>query len=83
MTGFHVFSKDNCPQCDQAKQLLNVKKEEYIVTNVGKDMSREEFIEMFPRARTFPVVLYNREIIGGLPELMKYIQNKELEGMSL
>ena len=37
-----IYSKDNCPWCDRAKDLMNVKEEEYTEIKIGCDITREE-----------------------------------------
>lgn len=79
---FHVFSKPNCPFCDQAKALLDSKGLPYqeFILDVGqpKDdgktyVSREKIIETFPGARTMPQIALvegsDFKPIGGFVEL--------------
>ena len=49
-----IYSKDNCPWCDRAKDLMNVKEEEYTEIKIGRDITREEFMEQFANVRSVP-----------------------------
>ena len=51
-----VYSKPNCPQCDKVKHELKSTNSEYKEIVVGKDITREEFLEKFPHVRTMPHV---------------------------
>ena len=79
---FHVYSKPNCPFCDQAKALLTVKGLPFqeFVLDVGQErelgktyVDREEVLDTFPGARTMPQIALvkdgNFERIGGFQEL--------------
>jgi glutaredoxin 3 len=53
-----VYSKDNCPWCDRAKDLLNVKGKQYLEVKIGRDITREEFLEQFPYVRSVPYIIH-------------------------
>jgi glutaredoxin len=38
---------------------------------IGKDITREEFLEKFPEARTVPQIVMDDELVGGFEELAK------------
>lgn len=84
---FVVYSKDNCPFCEQAKQLITQKGDTYSENKLGVDFDRDQLFELFPDARTFPIVLEmagsGAERIGGFQDLVKYYNNKSIEGMTL
>ena len=67
-----VWSKNNCPYCDQAKALLKLKNIEFEEKNVEKDYSREQLLEAVPNARTLPQVFLDGQLIGGFTELSAY-----------
>ena len=54
---YTVYSKDNCPQCVSTKTFLKQKDQEFTEVNVPRDMDLEFFRSMFPRARSFPVIV--------------------------
>lgn len=53
-----VYSKDNCPACTALKARLTKDGESFTEINVGKDMTREEFLEKFPQVRMMPHVVF-------------------------
>ena len=67
-----IYGKDACPFCVQAKQLCEMKGVEYVYKNLGQDFTREQVLEEFPNARTFPQIRVNGTAIGGFTELQQY-----------
>jgi glutaredoxin len=66
-----VWSKDQCPYCDQAKALLESRGIEYEVRNISQDWTREQLLEAVPTARSVPQIFLDEELIGGFTELRK------------
>ena len=66
-----VWSKDQCPYCDQAKALLKSRNIEFEERNVSQDWTREQLLEAVPNARTVPQIFLNEELVGGFNELRK------------
>jgi glutaredoxin len=71
MTTAIVWSKDQCPYCDQAKALLKSRGIEYEERNVSLDWTREQLLEAVPTARTLPQIFLDQELVGGFTELRK------------
>ena len=69
MTKAIVWSKDQCPYCDQAKALLKMKGIEFEERNVSHDWTREQLLEAVPNARTVPQIFLDEELVGGFNEL--------------
>ena len=72
-----MYSKDNCPWCVRAKDLMNVKEEEYTEIKIGRDITREEFMEQFPSIRTVPYIIVNEEVKGGYDVLVSHYNSRE------
>lgn len=68
-----VWSKDNCPYCVQAKQLLSVKGIEYEEKKIGEGYTKEDLLEAVPSARSVPQIFLNDELIGGFTELRAHL----------
>ena len=66
-----VWSKDQCPYCDQAKALLKSRDIEFEERNVSQDWTREQLLEAVPNARTVPQIFLDEELVGGFNELRK------------
>ena len=74
MTRAVVWSKNACPFCDQAKNLLKLKGIEYEERNISTDWTREQLLEAVPDARTVPQIFLDGELIGGFTELRKHFK---------
>lgn len=71
-----IYTKPACPYCDYAKTLMMNKRVDYTESVIGKDVLREEFMEMFPDQRTVPLIFIDGEKIGGYNELKEYLDNE-------
>lgn len=60
-----IYGKTQCPYCDKAKALCERKGYDYVYKSLGEDFTREEMMEAFPTARTFPQIRIDGEAIGG------------------
>ena len=73
-----VWSKDPCPFCDRAKNLLKLKGIEFEERNITTgNWTKEQLVESVPGARTVPQILINGQLIGGFNELQQHLQNVE------
>lgn len=70
-----VWSKYNCPYCDQAKALLKQKGIAFEERKIGDGFTREELLEAVPNARTVPQIFLDEELIGGFTELKKRLEH--------
>ena len=68
-----VYTKDNCPYCVRAKALLSSRSMEQMERRIGIDITRDEFLEAFPNARTVPQIVFDGELIGGYDDLVKHL----------
>ena len=64
-----VWSKYNCSQCDQAKDLLKSKGIAFEERKIGDGYTKEELLEAVPAARSVPQIFIDDELVGGLPQL--------------
>ena len=69
-----VWSKYNCPFCDQAKALLKSKNIPFEERKIGDGYTKEELLEAVPNARTVPQIFLDDQLIGGFTELRKHLQ---------
>lgn len=70
-----IWSKPNCPYCDQAKALLKSKNIVYEERKIGEGYSREDLLEAVPMARTVPQIFIDGQHVGGFTELRKYVND--------
>lgn len=68
-----VWSKDDCPYCVQAKQLLTIKGIEYEEKKIGESYTKEDLLEAVPSARSVPQIFLDGELIGGFTELRAHL----------
>ena len=69
-----IWSKYQCPYCDQAKALLTQRGIEFEERKIGDGYTKEDLLEAVPTARTVPQIFLNNQLIGGFVELRKYIE---------
>lgn len=67
-----IYGKPVCPFCDKAKGLCERMGVEYKYYQFGTDFDREELMEKFPTARTFPQIIVDGNSIGGYTELAEH-----------
>jgi glutaredoxin 3 len=69
-----VWSKDNCPYCVQAKNLLQLKGIQYEERNITQGTwTKEQLLESVPNARAVPQILIDDVLVGGFNELKKHL----------
>jgi len=64
-----LYTREECIFCEKAKALLEKNNIEHTVFLLYRDFVREDINLLFPKARTYPVVVINGEYIGGYVEL--------------
>jgi len=75
-----VWSKYNCPYCDQAKALLGQRGIRFIEKKISDGYTKEELLEAVPTARSVPQIIIGGNVIGGFTELRKYIDETGFNG---
>jgi glutaredoxin 3 len=71
-----VWSKYQCPFCDQAKALLTQKGIKFEERKIGDGWTKEDLLEAVPGARTVPQIFLNETLIGGFTELRSHLANE-------
>ena len=66
-----LWSKYDCPYCDQAKALLKSKGIQVEEKKIGDGYTKEELLEAVPTARSVPQIFLDGELVGGFNELRK------------
>lgn len=72
-----VWSKNHCPFCDQAKNLLTLKGIEYEERNINNGWDRDDLLAAVPGARTVPQIFLDDQLIGGFTELRQFFESKQ------
>ena len=73
---YTIYSKPSCGRCLQAKQLLEMEQLLFEYKQLGTHYSLQEFTELFPNARSFPMIVKDGEIIGGFNNLVEYLNQQ-------
>jgi len=70
MANIVIYTKDYCPYCVKAKQLLKIKKQEFTEIDVTNDADKaSEMVEKAGGARTVPQIFINGKHVGGYDDL--------------
>jgi len=75
-----IYGKPQCPFCDKAKSLCETRKFKYVYKQLGMDFDREQIMEMFPTARTFPQIVVNGQNVGGYDQFTQYLDDTGYNG---
>jgi glutaredoxin len=70
-----VWSKNQCPFCDQAKALLKQRGIEFEEKKIGEGYTKEDLLESVPTARTVPQIFLDDVLIGGFTELKRHLSS--------
>jgi glutaredoxin len=76
---FKVYSKNDCKWCMLAKDLLDKYGFQYHVIEIGKDITKPEFLEMTGMEQgkaTVPQIYYGNVRIGGYAELSQVLASQ-------
>ncbi len=79
MKTFIVYTRDDCGWCVLAKTLLNKQGIVFTELNVGKDVSRDvflEFVDDHSMKPTVPKIVVDDQLIGGYEDLVEYFENE-------
>ena len=69
-----LWSKYQCPYCDQAKALLTRHGIEFEEKKIGDGYTKEELLEAVPTSRTVPQIFLDDKLIGGFTELKQHLK---------
>ena len=71
-----IWGKQLCAFCDSAKMVCETRGYKYVYKELGKDFTREQVLEEFPGARTFPQIVIDGENIGGYSNFLNYLSGE-------
>ena len=75
MMKVEVYSKDACPYCVKAINLLETTDLDYKEYKLNKDFTRDEILTKFPDAKTFPIITLDNDWIGGYDQLTEVVED--------
>ena len=71
---FTVYSKEDCSYCTKIKMILELTGSNFVVYNLNKDFTKEQFYSEFGKNSTFPQVVCNSQKLGGSVETIQYLK---------
>ena len=86
---YTIYSKSGCPNCIKAKTLLKESKLTYNVINCDEYLleCKKEFLAFIEtmdktntntKITTFPIIFYDKQLVGGFKELQNYVKENQL-----
>lgn len=81
MTKIIVYSKENCPYCRMAKDLLNAKKLPFEEIRIDLDPSKLEEMMRLSNRRTVPQIFIDGKSIGGYDDLAALAKSGKLDAL--
>ena len=78
-----IWGKPQCPHCESAKRMLDSRQIAYEYKQLGVDFEREDVLQEFPEARTFPQIVINGQKIGGYDRLGTYLEETGYNGTGM
>lgn len=76
-----IYSKDNCPYCVAAKQLLNDKGVAFEEHNLQHKPDELQALKNRTGMRTVPQIFFDEKLIGGFSDLQKLDQEGKLDAL--
>ena len=64
-----VWTKKNCPYCTRAKSLLTTHNVSFSEKMLDVNFTREQLVETYPTAKSYPVIVVDGFYIGGYTQL--------------
>jgi glutaredoxin len=73
-----IYSKENCPYCEQIKQVMNLTNLTYEILKLDSDFTKEQFYEIFGEGSTFPQVVSGETKLGGCKDTILHLKNQKI-----
>ena len=73
---YTIYSKPSCGYCTKAKDLLTMEQLPFEYKQLGTHYNLDEFMELFPDARTFPMIVKDGEVVGGYNDLVEHLKQQ-------
>jgi glutaredoxin 3 len=76
-----IYTKDNCPYCHLAKELLTAKQVKFEEIAIDKDPNKLEEMLRLSQRRTVPQIFINDQLIGGYDDLAALAKSGKLDDL--
>ena len=67
-----IYGSVGCFYCDQVKELCKRADLSYEYITIEQDITRDDFLKLYPGVMSTPHVIIDGEVIGGLVEAAKH-----------
>jgi glutaredoxin 1 len=75
-----IWGRPGCIFCEKAVALCESRSLKYTYKSLGDSFTRQELIETFPTATTYPQIKINGSYVGGYSELGTYLEETNYNG---
>lgn len=72
-----IYGKTSCHKCLAATRYCDARHLKYEYKLLDKDFTRDEVLTLFPGAKEFPQIKINGKVIGGLDQMVTYIETMD------
>jgi glutaredoxin 3 len=76
-----VYSKETCPYCDLAKELLSARQIPYEEIRIDLDDNKRDEMIRLSNKRTVPQIFINDQPIGGYDDLAALAKSGKLDSL--
>lgn len=76
-----IYTKENCPYCRMAKELLTARKAAFKEIRIDLDKSKLDEMIRLTNRRSLPQILINDQSIGGYDDLAALVKSGKLDGL--
>jgi glutaredoxin len=74
---FYIYSKPGCGFCDKLVEFMDSKHISYEKFTLDNDYSRQEFVIKFGHHASFPQVIHENKMIGGMKDTVRYLMERK------
>ena len=78
-----IWSKKDCPFCTKAKSLLNTYNISFVEKVLDVNFTREQLLETYPNAKSYPVIVIDGFHIGGYTQLANKLNEEYSDSRQL
>lgn len=75
-----IWGKPACPYCERAKAICESRNLKYVYKQLDVDFTRDQILENFPGAKTFPQIIVGGTKIGGHDQFINYLEETGYNG---
>jgi glutaredoxin 3 len=76
-----VYTKENCPYCRLAKELLSARHVSFEEIRIDQDIAKRDEMIRLSNRRTVPQIFINDQSIGGYDDLAQLAKSGNLDGL--